>query len=190
MNQMKDNNNNLVLSYSRKHKKLVKQQAELEASLNKVSAKIQKEAEGKARQRKLDNLYDKKAWYELWLQDKWKQIQQEERNEHLNYLKRHDKQAYKQEVQLQKAIAQHQQTADSNLRRHQNRGNGSIAAGQVLMALGTIISILGFFGGGGWATFGVGLVLNLIGIGLYKSGKGQRGEDSTVFFAAGGAVSG
>jgi hypothetical protein len=189
MNQMKDNNNNVALS--RKHNKLVKQQAELEASLNDTSAKIQKESQGKARQRKLGKLYDKKASYEFLLNEKWKQIQQEERKEHLDYLKKHDKQAYKEEVQLQKVITQHQQTADSNLRRHQNRGNDSIAAGQVFMALGTIISILGFFGGGGWATFGIGLVLNLIGIGLYKHGKDQRGEDSAVFFAAAGrAVSG
>ncbi len=165
MNQMKDNNNNLALS-SRKHNKLVKQQAELEASLNQVAARIQQESQGKARQRKLNKLYDKKAGYEFQLQGKWNQIQQEERKEHLHYLKRHDKQAYKEEVELQKAITQHQQTVDSNLRRQQNRGNSSIAAGQVLMALGTIISILGFFGGGGWATFGIGLVLNLTGIGL------------------------
>jgi hypothetical protein len=87
-----NNNNNNNLPLSRKQKKLLDQKANLEASLNDVRMKIQKEEERDKgpRRRKQNKLYHHKTNLELSLQDVWRQIQKEEQKQQDKYLKKHN----------------------------------------------------------------------------------------------------
>lgn len=68
--------------------------------------------------------------------------------------------------------------------------NSMIAAGKFFMALGVIISILGFFLAGGLISFGIGLFFSLVGVALYRKGNKKLGNDTSVGFVAGGFVGG
>jgi hypothetical protein len=186
-NKENKNSTNNDIPPSRKQKKLLKQKMELEASLNAVRIKIQREEAGKQRQGKLKSLLEQQAWYELWVRDKWMQVQQEEQKQQDKYLKKYDPQNYKENRELQKVIAKEQY--QERLRQEQQQkipGEGKRQAGKALIVFGifiTVISILaGSFEGGI-----LGFIINIIGIGLLVSGNKDQGRGTTIF--GGGFVS-
>ncbi len=128
--------------------------------------------------KKQRKLLERQARLEAELSNVALELQREDEKEMEKQMKNPQKYAKK----LEKAKRQQREILEWQIEQEQNKGKDAIHAGQAMMIIGTIISILGFLAGGGWATFIVGLMLQIPGIALYQHGKKQRGEGSTVFF--------